>query len=213
MSTPIFHLDRRAVLLAGLSSVTLAACSGIVGPPEASPLYQLKPAVPAASGGGRVPWQLSITLPETPDSLDTDRIVLVQPDNRLDFYANARWPDRVPFLVQSALIEAFENSGRIGAVGRDTEGLKSNYFLLTDIRDFQARYDAPDAPPTVVIRIATKMIAANTRTIVRSMTAKAESATTVNSVPAVAGAFNQALASAVGQIVNWALDAPMPVKV
>jgi cholesterol transport system auxiliary component len=212
MSTPIFRLDRRAVLLAGLSSVALAACSGIVGPPESSPLYQLKPAVPPASGGRRVLWQLSVTLPETPDSLDTDRIVLIQPDNRVDFYANARWPDRVPFLVQSALIEAFENSGRIGAVGRDTEGLKSSYFLLTDIRDFQARYDAPDAPPTAVIRISAKMINANTRTIVRSMVAKAEAATTANSVPAVAGAFNQALADAVGQIVGWALDAPMPVR-
>ena len=208
-----FSLDRRALLAAGLATTALSACSGIVGPPEAPPLYMLKPLLPPAGGGGRVPWQMSIVLPEAPDSLDTNRIVLVQANAQMDFYAAASWQDRLPFLVQVALIEAFEGSGRIAAVGRDTDGLKSDYLLETDIRDFQARYDAPDAPPTVVVRIAAKLIAARGRSIARSMNAHAEIAAGQNNVPSVVLAFNQALAASLSQITDWALSAPMPAKV
>ncbi len=205
-------LDRRALLVAGVSATALSACSGIIGPPEAPPLYVLKPALPPAGAGRRVPWQMSIALPEAPDSLDTSRIVLVHENAQMDFYADASWQDRVPFLVQSALIEAFEGSGRITAVGRDTEGLKSDYILETDIRDFQARYDAAEAPPTVVVRIAAKLIAVRGRTIAQALPAHGEATAQQNNVPSVVAAFNQALAGAIGQIVDWALGAPMPAK-
>ena len=206
-------LDRRALLVAGLATTALSACSGMIGPPEAPPLYMLKPILPPAGGGPRVPWQMSIVLPQAPDSLDTNRIVLVHETQQMDFYANASWQDRLPFLVQSALIEAFEGSGRIAAVGRDTDGLKSDYLLETDIRDFQARYDAPDTPPTVVVRIAAKLIAVRGRTIALAANAHAEVAAGQNNVPSVVVAFNQALAQTLGQITTWALNAPMPPRV
>ncbi|MBL6853216.1 MAG: membrane integrity-associated transporter subunit PqiC, partial [Alphaproteobacteria bacterium] len=101
-------LDRRSLFVTGAASVALAACSNIVGPPEAAPLYMLRPKVPASTNGRAVNWQISIQLPEAPQSLDTDRIALVQPGNVMEYYANAEWPDRLPFLVQQALIEAFE---------------------------------------------------------------------------------------------------------
>ena len=208
-----FSLDRRALLVAGLASTALSACSGIIGPPEAPPLYMLKPQLAPAGGGPRVPWQMSIVLPEAPDSRDTNRIVLVHENAQMDFYAAASWQDRLPFLVQAALIEAFEGSGRIAAIGRDTDGLKSDYLLETDIRDFQARYDAADAPPTVVVRIAAKLIAVRGRTIAQSLTAHAEVAAGQNNVPSVVAAFNQALAQTLWQITAWALSAPMPPRV
>lgn len=207
-----FSLDRRTLLVAGVSSVALSACSGLIGPPEPSPLYVLRPSSRAAGGGPRVNWQLSVVLPDAPDSLDTNRIALVQPSNEWDFYANSSWQDRVPFLVQSALIEAFESTGRIPAVGKDTQGLKSDYLLETDIRDFQARYDVADGTPTVVVRIAAKLIAARGRTIVQSLNAHAEIAASANSVPAVVQAFDQALGQTLGQIVEWTLSAPPPMK-
>jgi cholesterol transport system auxiliary component len=210
MSKRSFSIDRRALLASSASLILLSACSGIIGPPDAAPLYMLKPDRPHASGGARVRWQLTVVLPEAADSLDTTRIVIEQPGGQLDFYANANWQDRLPFIVQSALVEAFEASGRTPAVGRDTEGLKSDYLLVTDIRDFQAQYDAADAPPKIVVRIVAKLVAARTRTIVRTIDAHAEVQTTQNSIPASIDAFNQAMASVQGQIVDWALDAPPP---
>ena len=212
MSKRSFLIDRRALLVTGLSSVALSACSGIIGPPEPPPLYMLKAAALPAGGGPRVPWQMSITLPDAPDSLDTSRIALVQPTNQMDYYASASWQDRLPFLVQRALIDAFEASGRIAAVGRDTDGLKSDYLLLTDIHDFQARYDTEDAPPTAVVQLSVKLIAARNRTIALAKTVGKEVPSSQNTVPAVVAAFNQALTDTMAQTVAWAMDAPMPMK-
>jgi cholesterol transport system auxiliary component len=203
-------LDRRALLVASVSTLGLAACSNIIGPPESPPLYVLRPTFASAGRGPRAPWQLSVSLPVVPDSLDTDRIALVQPTSQMDYYANANWQDRLPMLVQGALLEAFEKSGRIDAVGRDTDGIKSDYLLLTDVRDFQARYDVADGAPTAVVNITAKLIAVRSRVIVDTCPAHAEVAASQNSVAAVAQAFNQALGSALSQIVDWALRAPPP---
>jgi cholesterol transport system auxiliary component len=172
----------------------------------------LKAAALPAGGGPRVPWQMSITLPDAPDSLDTSRIALVQPTNQMDYYAASSWQDRLPFLVQRALIDAFEASGRIAAVGRDTDGLKSDYLLLTDIHDFQARYDTEDAPPVAVVQLSVKLIAARSRTIALAKTVGKEVQASQNNVPAVVAAFNQALTDTMAQTVAWAMDAPMPMK-
>jgi cholesterol transport system auxiliary component len=205
-----FSIDRRAVLTAGVSAFVLGACSNIIGPPNASPLYMLKPDYAAVASGPPVRWQLTVELPEASESLDTMRIALVQASGQLDYYADAGWQDRLPYVVQGSLIEAFEASGRMQSVGRDTEGLKSDYLLVTDIRDFQARYAAPDSPPSAVVRIVAKLIAARTRTIVMSTDAHSDVQASQNSVAAVIAAFNQALTAVQRKIVEAALNAPAP---
>jgi len=207
-----FLLDRRALLVAGASSAALAACSNIIGPPESAPLYMLRPKMPPGGAGRAVNWQISIQLPEAPQSLDTDRIALVQPGDIMDYYANAEWQDRLPFLVQQALIEAFEANNRITAVGRDTDILRADYLLQTDIRDFQARYDVQDAPPTAVVRIACKLIAAHGRTITQTMTVQKQVPTQQNSIGAATQAMNEALGEALVDIVSWTLSAPEPQR-
>jgi cholesterol transport system auxiliary component len=207
-----FLLDRRTLFVAGAASIALAGCSDLIGPPAASPLYMLRPKMPPGGGGRPVNWQISIQLPEAPQSLDTDRIAIVQPGDIMDYYANASWQDRLPFLVQQALIEAFEANNRISAVGRDTDILRSDYLLQTDIRDFQARYDAPDAPPTAEVRIGCKLIAAHGRTITQITLVHKEVPTTQNSIPAATQAMNEALSQALVDIVSWTLSAPQPPR-
>jgi len=205
-------LDRRALLVTGVASVTLSACSGIVGPPEPPPLYILRPPLPPAGGGPRVGWQMSIVLPDAPDSLDSTRIALEQPDGTIDFYANASWPDRLTLLVQSALLDAFQASNRIPAVARDTDGLKSDYLLQTDIRDFEAVYETADTAPSAVVRIQARLVGVHSRAIIQALDARGETPATANTVPAVVAAMNQALGDTMAQIVGWALTAPMPPK-
>jgi cholesterol transport system auxiliary component len=130
----------------------------------------------------------------------------------MDFYANAAWQDRVPFLVQNALIEAFEADGRVNGVGRDTDGLKSDYLLETDIRDFQAHYAVADGLPTIEVRIVARMIATHGRTIARSLPAEAKVTATENAVSAAVAAFNAALGDVIGQVVAWAVTTPPPAK-
>jgi len=210
MSQGFVSMNRRAVLAGGSAALVLASCSNIIGPPDATPLYVLDPENPPAGNAPAVHWQLTVVLPETSSSLDTSRIALLQPSGQLDYYADASWQDPLPFLVQGSLVEAFEASGRMTAVGRETEGLRSDYLLVTDIRSFQARYDVADAPPKIEVRIVAKLVSARTRTIVQSLDAQSSVASAQNSVPSVVAAMARALADVQTQIVDWALRAPPP---
>jgi cholesterol transport system auxiliary component len=204
------HLNRRAILVAGTSSLALAACSNLIGPGESPTLYLLRSEHPQSTPGPKVNWQLSVLEPNAAQSLDTSRIALVKPGEELDYYANSAWQDRLPYCVENALIEAFEQNDRIKSVGRDTDLLRSDYLLQTDIRDFQARYEAPDAIPNARVRISAKLIAVRSRTIAQLETFERQQPASQNTVPAVAAALNQCLATVVAQIVDWTLSAPPP---
>ena len=208
MSKPDFAPSRRIVLI-GASSLVLAACGNILGPPPASQIYVLRPA-PPAQGGGKISWALSIVNPDASDSLDTDRVALAKSDTQLDYYANAVWPDRLPSLIQTVLLAGFEATGRIDSVARDEDSLHADYQLTTDIRDFEARYATPDGAPTATITIIAHMAEVHSRKIVANLTVNATEPASANSVDAVVQAFDTALARAVAQIVNWALALPPP---
>ena len=205
-------IDRRALLVSSASAVVLAGCSNLIGPPDASPIYLLRAQIPPAQAGQRLAWQLTVDQPDAPDALDNMRIAIVKSTLEMDYYANAQWPDRLPDLVQSAIMEGFDATNRISA-GRNAEGLKSDYVLTTDITDFQARYDVPDGVPTIVVRINARLIGSRSRVVIQSKSFRIEVPATANSVPAAVDAFDQALATIVSQIVEWTLSAPPPARI
>lgn len=196
------------------SSVILAGCGGNVlglGPPEAGQVYTVLPKFPpAAAGQPKVDWALSILRPTAAPGLDNDRIALTQPDGVMDFYARATYPDRLPPIVQQALLNGFEASGRIAAVAREEDALHADYNLVTEIKDFAAHYAVADGIPTVTVALTVKLTTSHGRAIVGNFSTVQSGTASVNSAAAVAQALQQALASAVTEIVNWALMAPMP---
>jgi cholesterol transport system auxiliary component len=210
--TDMPRLGRRMFLIAG-SSLALTACgslSKLVGPPDAPQMYVLRPAPAAAQPGDKVSWALAILKPDASNSLDSSRIALAKSETQLDYYANATWPDRLPDLVQTALLAGFETSGRIDAVSRDDDALHADYELSTDLRDFEARYATPDGVPTVAVTIIAHMANARSRMIVANHTVRLTQAVTANSVDAVVQAFDVALAQAIAEITQWALALPPP---
>ena len=206
-------LDRRMLLIAG-SSMALTACGSLdklVGPPDAPQIYALRPALsPAQPPGSKVGWALTIQKPSAAGNLDSARIALARNGMQLDYYANAAWPDRLPDLVQTALLAGFEASGRIDAVSRDEDALLSDYQLSTELRDFEARYATPDGVPNVAVTIIAHMAGTKSRKILANSSVNLTEPASANSVDAVVQALNTALAKAVDQIVQWALALPPP---
>jgi cholesterol transport system auxiliary component len=197
----------RRLLLSGASGLVLTGCSSLIGPSVAPQLYVLRPSLPPAIRGPKVNWALSIPVPDASAALDTDRIAILRPQASLDYYADAAWPDHLPPLVQNALLHAFEDSGRIKAVARDSDGAHADYILATDLRDFEARYDKPDGVPVAVVRIGAKLIGALKRDIAAQFDAAEEVPASENSVDAAVAALDEALARALTKIVAWALAA------
>jgi cholesterol transport system auxiliary component len=233
MNSAPARLTRRSLLL-GTAAFGLAACSlpnlkDIVGPPAPLQLYVLRPTLPPTpAAGAPPPWQLSITVPEAPASLDSVRMALSPTPSKLDYYADASWTDRAPLLLQGFLVEAF-GARRVPAA-RDTAGVLADYILYTDLRAFQAEYNgtipptpkdakgkedpalAPAAPaPAIMVQMEAKLMVVTTRRVLGTFTATNRAMAQANTVESIVTAFNQASGATLGQIVDWAVRTAPPV--
>ncbi len=190
-----------AVLLAGL-----AACAGILpgqGPP--ADIYTLTPKSTFTPGFARVEWQLVVEEPHAMGAIDTTRIALAKSPTRMDYFASVRWSERAPQMVQTLLVESFENSGRIVSVGREAIGLRSDFNLRTDLREFQAEYYDLQAGPRIRVRINAKIVKQPRRTIIASRNFEQVVVADGSSVEAVVAAFDDALGKVLRQTVEWTL--------
>ncbi len=202
--------SRRGLLLAGAAALALTACGTLPGPGTTPQLYVLHPRLGAIADAPEAKWQLVVAVPEAPENLDSDRIALSQTALTMNYYADCAWTDRAPALIQGLLVEAFEKSGKMPAVGRDTEGLRADYLLQSDLRAFEARYDAPDAAPTVVVHLAVRLVNTEESQIVARLDSEHSVQAVANTVPAAVDAFNEALGAALEEIVGWVLRLPAP---
>jgi cholesterol transport system auxiliary component len=157
-----------------------------------------------------VAWALSVLRPSPAPGLDSERIALTQPDGSLDFYAKSGYPDRLPSIVQQALLNGFEASGRIDAVAREEDALHTDYSLVTEVKDFAAHYAVADGIPTVTVALTVKLTTSHGRAIVGTFSTVQNGTASANSAAAVTQALQQALTAAVNEIVNWTLAAPIP---
>ena len=199
-----------AVLLFALEAL-LPACSGIIpGTGEPLKLYTLTPKSTYSGDLPRVDWQLVIETPVAPAGINTNRIALAHSPITLDYFAGATWTDSAPALVQTLLIESFENTGRIIAVGRESVGLKPDYVLKLELREFQAEYETPGAPPTVHIRMIAKLVRMPVREIVAAHMTERKEIAAANSLDAVVAAFGEALGPVLKEIVLCALTTVPP---
>lgn len=203
---------KRRVFLATACALPLGACSHILGPGESPQIYVLRASFPPPPPGPKVDWALAVMYPDTADSLNTVRIPVIKADGILDFYAGAKFPDRVTALVQDALVAGFENSGRIDQISMERDALRSDYNLVTEIRDFEAKYDAPDTAPNVIITLSVKLVAARGRRIVASFSTRQVVPAAADTTAAATKAFETALIAAANAVVTWALAVPVPAK-
>lgn len=204
-------------LVVGLAAT--AACDiKLPGTGERSQLYVLTPKSTYPDDLIKVDWQLLVEQTTSPAGLDSQRIAVAYSAIELDYFARANWTDRAPEMVLRLLVESFENSEKIIAVGRDSIGLRSNIVLKTEIREFQAEYDQkPESnlaqgsatgsgkAPTIRVRIAAKLVKMPQRIIVASRTFEHVRPAEKNSMESIIVAFDATLGKTLKDIVIWTL--------
>jgi cholesterol transport system auxiliary component len=209
MTHPTHH--RRAFLAVTASALALSGCGDLLGPPPAPQMYVVRPDFPApATPPAKLAWSLSIMRPSAPGALDSDRIAILQPDAKMDYYADAQYPDALPGLVQTALLEGFEKNGALAGVARDSDALHADYDLFLDIKDFEARYAVADGVPEAMVTITARLATAHGRAIAGSLTLSQSVPASANSVGAATQALQQALTAVASGIVSWTLSFPAP---
>jgi cholesterol transport system auxiliary component len=184
----------------------LPGCGGLLSSAPERQLYRLDPTFVFAAPLPHAAAQLIVAMPAAPAALATERIALSRSSVTLDYFADAQWPDRVPYLVQTALVDGFEKSTAIPNVGPESLGLRADFTLDTTIDDFEAVYDSPGGPPRVVVKLHVTLMSLPEHKITGRTSVSREANAATNSLPEIISAFDQALGGAVSEVVTWTVS-------
>jgi cholesterol transport system auxiliary component len=206
MMRPVTGLSRRFV--PSVIVLALAGCSGLLGGSAPAHLYRVTPKSTYPANLPHRPVQILVDVPLAPAGLDTSRISLSRSAVSIDYFADSEWTDRAPLLVQTALVESFENSGTINAIERESVGLRADFILRTEIRHFEAVYESPNGPPEVWAAINVRLVNPSNRDIVAQSSFERRQQASTNEVPSIIEAFDEALGGVMKDIVVWTVTNP-----
>jgi len=199
-------LTRR--LVPSVLILALAGCSGLFGGGAPANLYRVAPKSSFPLNLPHRSVQLLIDVPLSPAGLDSSRIALTRSPVSIDYFADSEWTERAPLLVQTALLESFENSRAINAIDRESVGLDADFILKTEIRHFEAVYDSPGAAPEIWVSIHVRLVKPSARDIVAQTAFERRQRASTNDVPSIVWAFDEALGSVMKDIVVWTVTNP-----
>jgi cholesterol transport system auxiliary component len=197
----------RRTSIAALLAFALAGCSlpslGSGPPPD---LYILSPKSTFPDDIPTVKWQLVVEEPSSARGIDTDRIAIAPTPLEVKYFAGARWADRAPRMVQQLLIQSFENTHKIVSVGRQSIGLRSDFVLKAELREFQAE-KPPEGGTVVRARLNLKLVRPALGQIVASESFESVKPAASENVPDIVQAFDDAVGAVLKRAVSWSLTA------
>ena len=199
------RLGRRGVLLGLLTSGCVVDALPGRGPQPQ--LYVLSPKNTFANDLPTVKWQLAVEEPVASGGLDTQKIALAKHPLETEYFAEVRWTERAPAMVQTLIVESFENSGRIMAVARQALSIRADYELKADLREFQAEYFNGAKVPTAHVRLNAKLVRHPRREIVAAQGFDVRVPAQSNEMLAIVAAFDEALGKVLRRLVEWTLTA------
>lgn len=188
----------------GLMVVALGGMLASCGTTTPLDTYSLTASRAEVSAKSRKSIQLLVPAPTALKALDSENIVVNPASASIAYLSGAQWGDRLPNIVQSRLVQSFENTGLLGGVGRPGDGLAINYQILTDIREFGIH--ANSSPQTAVVELAVKLMDdknGHVRSFKVFRNAVAVRGTGNN---AYLAALDQAFEQTAAEIVSWSLS-------
>lgn len=187
-------------------SLSLAACVNpldfvSVEPPR---LFDLTPKSTFDDDLPKVNARITIDVPTAAAGLNTARIAVKPTPTQFEYYARAQWVDVVPVMTQTLLLESFDNSELINVLGRGAYGLRADYALVVNIREFQAEYDDLGAPD-VQVRLQTQLVEMPRRKTIASTSVVGLASSKSRKMSDIIIAFDDAFGRAAKDLVAWTL--------
>lgn len=202
----IRHRNRFLALMALVASLSLASCinAELPGNGPGPKLYDLSAKSTFDPNLPDVKWQMVVSEPVSANHIDTTRIALKPTPLVVEYYKGVAWADRAPRMVQTLIIESFERTNKILAVGRDGAGLRADYALRTELREFVAIY-GEGPTPQVLIRMNAKLVKMPERVIVGDDTFEYRAPAAGPDIDSIVAAYNEAMGKVLKRLVDWTL--------
>ncbi len=185
-------MGRFAAVACGLA--LLSACGGSA--PATFDLTAPRSGITARAARG----QMLVAEPSATSPVDGDRIVVRTGAESVAYLTGAQWSDRLPRLVQTRLIQTFENGKSLRAVGRPGDKIVADSTLTSEIRRFEIDVTTGQA----VVEISAKLVGESSGRVIAAKIFTAQTAGSASNGGAAAAALDEALGSVLRQIVAWA---------
>ena len=193
-----------------LLCLCLAGCSGLFqskAKPEQTYFLRAPAARPtgtnSAAGGAAaaaatpaIGASLRVIRPVASPGLDTSRIMLVQADRRMNYFAGSRWPATAPEVIEALAVETLRSSGGFATVEGSASPFPADYLLQVHVRRFEAEYDEGAGAPAVHVVLDCIVGRREGREVIATFTASGTAAAAANRLGEVVIAFEQATGTA-----------------
>ncbi len=185
---------------------TIACVLGLVGcasGDKIEAIYELtaldNPPVASATSA-----QILVPEPAALESLATSKIAVKPTELTLAYYPQVAYQDAAPKVLQRVLLNTFENTGRVHAVGLPGQSLLINYQIVTEVRAFQIETYAGNRAR---VEVAVKLLDNSTGRVLRTRVFNTVVPIASDDVTVAAEGMNNAARQAALEIVEWTLAA------
>ena len=190
---------RKIILPISLAGLALAGCSTGGAPPATFDL--IAPRVMTLTAPKPSRFQLVVNQPVAVRSLETDRILVKPGPAQITYYKGAVWSDRLPRLLQARMVEAFQNTRLIRAVGSRADRLDADLEMASEVRAFQVEVDSGRGSAHASLFI--KLIDGKSGRLIDSRGFEARVPTSATDVNDMVVSLNEAFDKVLRQAVPW----------
>lgn len=197
-------MSRASLITIGALAALLAGCGSIGGPKTEVKVYSPATAVTVDPSWPQADWSLSVGVQAANAMLDSPRIAVRPSANVVQTYKGARWADNAPDLLQTAVVEAFEDSGRMPSVMRFGGGtLRGDYGLWLEVRQFESVYEG--SAPQAVIEVQARLVKLRGGGLVATKRFRHAVPGRTPEVDDMVAAFGEAMSALGTDVVGWTL--------
>lgn len=134
---------------------------------------------------------------------DTQKILLSPEPGERTPLEDGQWSDSIPKMLQSKIIQSFENANFLNSISRPLDMGTAEFQLAVDVRNFQI---ALKPAPTAEIELTAKIMGEDGKIVAARIFRAAVPVTSAEAQPA-AGGLAAAFAQVASEMVAWANEA------
>ncbi len=164
--------------------------------------YDLRAPADFGSANKTIDGQLAIPEPTAVAMLETQRILLSPPKDYPGF-DEALWADSIPKLLQTRLIESFENYDIAHAPLRTMDVGRADFQLLIDVRRFRI---AVDSMPSAEIELSARIIDKSGKVVASRLFEQRQKFDKIEP-PTAAAALDEAFGRIAKDMIAWTVQA------
>ena len=197
--------NKRAWTLRRLApALVLAALTGACSSAPTPATFDLS--APSSRIRGAAGVQVLVAEPAALQSLSTQQILVKDASGAISSLGGGQWADNLPRLIQTRLINTFENASQLRGVARPSSGAVADAQLISELRRFEIATPGNEA----VVEISAKIVSEQNGRIVNGRIFRSRVSAAAVDAPNAARALDDALSVVMLDIVRWVSASQLP---